>query len=123
LCKKKIKESCQWNKKSLTFVANGNKLASPACLGTHRKQKKEHKMSAAKKSTKNTICPFCKEEVEQSGKGRPREFHDECRKMISVLSWLEDMVTEKIPKNCATKTAVKSNLFRIANLTSEWKTK
>jgi len=38
-------------------------------------------------------CELCGQPLpEPKGKGRPRVFHDECRKMANLLGWMEDLV-------------------------------
>lgn len=39
------------------------------------------------------ICELCGQVLPPSaGRGRPRVFHDECRKAANLLGWLEDML-------------------------------
>ena len=67
-----------------------------------------------------TRCTACREDVEQTGKGRPRELHPECRKIAQQIVWLEKIVSDEMPKTEATRKYIKSNLQRIANLTNGW---
>ena len=51
---------------------------------------------AAMRSGRNSIdCELCGQPLPpSSGKGRPRVFHDDCRKMASLLGWMEDLCGE-----------------------------
>ena len=66
-------------------------------------------------------CQVCGEAVEQSGKGRPKEYHTECRRIAQQMSWLEDILAGDMKKNEATKKYVKSNMTRLSNLTNTWR--
>lgn len=38
------------------------------------------------------ICPVCGYAVEQSGKGRPRVYHEDCGKLEHLLGWVEGLL-------------------------------
>ena len=38
------------------------------------------------------VCPICGHVVEQKGFGRPRVYHPDCRKLESLLAWVEDLI-------------------------------
>ena len=39
-------------------------------------------------------CELCGQPLPaQKGKGRPRVFHDDCRKLANILGWTEDLVS------------------------------
>jgi len=65
-------------------------------------------------------CQVCGKVVPQTGKGRPREYHKECRRIAQQMSWLEDIIMGMEP-NADNKKYIKSNLQRLANLTNGWK--
>jgi hypothetical protein len=67
-------------------------------------------------------CPVCGKQVEQTGKGRPREYHEKCRQFAKQLSWLENIISDPsmLPRTQHVKTLVKSNLTRLQNLTNGW---
>ena len=67
-----------------------------------------------------TKCLVCKEIVEQSGKGRPSEYHPICRRLENLLSWLENIIGA-LPKTQKVKTYVRSRLMTILNLTNNFK--
>jgi hypothetical protein len=81
------------------------------------RKKEEKKMTDLYQTTK---CPVCGDDVEQTGKGRPREYHQECRRIAQQMSWLEDIISGGTPKNADTRKYIKSNLQRLANLTNGW---
>lgn len=41
------------------------------------------------------LCEMCGQPLPPStGKGRPRVFHDKCRKLNNLLSWAEDIICD-----------------------------
>jgi len=39
------------------------------------------------------LCELCGQELPPAkGKGRPRVFHDDCRKLSNLMGWMEDMI-------------------------------
>lgn len=43
----------------------------------------------------NPICELCGQPLPPSkGKGRPRTFHDKCRKLHHLVGWMEDMIQD-----------------------------
>jgi hypothetical protein len=70
----------------------------------------------------NIKCPVCKRIVEQSGNGRPAEYHKECRRFVQLFGWLENEIHEgKVERTPEMKKYIKSNLTRLGNLTNNWK--
>lgn len=52
-------------------------------------------MAALASGRNETVCCFCGQELPpSSGKGRPRVFHDECRKLSNMLGWMEDLIED-----------------------------
>ena len=62
-----------------------------------------------------TQCPFCGGFVEQPLSGRPRVYHDQCRKLNQLLGWLEDLIIS-IELTEEKKRALRSRLWYTANL-------
>jgi len=49
-------------------------------------------MAAFKSNRNNILCELCGNPLPPaSGKGRPRVFHDDCRKLANILGWAEDL--------------------------------
>ncbi len=63
---------------------------------------------------KATECPFCGRLVEQPLSGRPRIYHDQCRKLNQLLGWLEDLITQ-IDFTDEKSRALRSRLWYLAN--------
>lgn len=41
------------------------------------------------------LCELCGQPLPpSSGKGRPRVYHDKCRKLANLLPWVEDLICE-----------------------------
>jgi hypothetical protein len=60
-------------------------------------------------------CPVCKHPVEQSGKGRPKEYHKQCRTFEQACRWLDDIIPT-LPPGRGVESIVKQRLFNLANL-------
>lgn len=69
-----------------------------------------------------TSCPVCGKDVEQTGKGRPREYHPECRELNNLMTFMETRVTDTPPEEQTKEMRlfVRSNLQRILNHTNGW---
>ena len=63
----------------------------------------------------NTKCPVCKEKVEQTGKGRPKEYHPDCRKFEQLAGWLENLIPG-LPANKECAKNVRSRLWYLGNI-------
>ena len=70
---------------------------------------------------KNVICMTCGLEIEGSGDqktGRPRQHHDDCRKLNNAISLLENRIETFRAMNPTTekKKRLRSTLFSLTNL-------
>jgi hypothetical protein len=85
---------------------------------------KQRRKKMTESYTQEWHCPVCGKIVEQSGKGRPKEYHERCRKLNNLMTFMETEVSNwpEEERNTVTKRFIKSNLQRIANHTStkEW---
>ena len=59
-------------------------------------------------------CPICGHKVEQSGKGRPKVYHDKCRKLEQLFSWSEDLLMEIFP-TAEAKKKIRGRFWYLAN--------
>lgn len=51
-------------------------------------------MAAMASGRNNQFCELCGKPLPpSSGKGRPRVFHDDCRKLANMFGWMEDLVS------------------------------
>lgn len=60
------------------------------------------------------ICPICGFEVEQKGIGRPRVYHEDCKKIEQLLGWLEDLYI-KVAMKKEKSALMRSKLWYLAN--------
>lgn len=67
--------------------------------------------------TTGANCPVCGQFIHRNANakgGRPRIYHDDCRKLQQLFSWLEDMLPE-INFDDDHISKVRGDLFRLAN--------
>jgi hypothetical protein len=68
-------------------------------------------------SRKCTLCgkpiPF-----EPGKRGRPPEFHPDCKRLWNILPWMEDIITkiDSLGIEPQKRTSIRSRLFSMANL-------
>lgn len=61
-------------------------------------------------------CTFCGQPLpKQIGRGRKREYHDNCRQLLHILGWAEDLIMEIDFTKEASKEK-RSHLWYLANL-------
>ena len=59
-------------------------------------------------------CPVCQQIVEQTGKGRPKVYHPDCRKIEQLLTWLDTLIDE-VDLSAAAIKNMKTRLFYLVN--------
>lgn len=60
-------------------------------------------------------CHVCGQLLEQKKTGRPRIYHDDCKRLNELLSWTEDQVFKIDFINRHYSQMIRSRLFQIAN--------
>jgi hypothetical protein len=61
------------------------------------------------------VCPVCGHDVFlRFGRGRPAEYHPECRRIENLFSWLENLLSV-IDAKLLFRSRLRGRLFRLAN--------
>ena len=69
--------------------------------------------------TKTILCPVCGmplPEKKPGSRGRPQEYHPDCRKLEQLFSWTEDTIMKINAVTAEKKKGLRGRLWYLANL-------